>query len=211
MKLNIKTAAVLSIMSLALLLNGCNKNELQIDTPGSSQLNSAGLEGVKQTDELEGEYVDNMDIEKKQKSEEYVLSEYNIDSGNIEYIYTESDEQKKNITVTARKMNEQEYEEQLPVGETVNAIINGNQCTFISRTVHYVPYDYVPTERVKANVQKGTTEIKYGSGTEQLLPIQKMYWYDYENQIGYCAEVMGQYYSLEDWSSFVQSYMENAE
>ncbi len=206
MKLNIKSAAVLTLMSFALLLSGCGNNKAKL--PDNSEISSAGLEGVKQTDELEGSFIDD---DETTNDDDYYLSEYNIGNNTIEYTYIESDEQKKNLTVTANKMSEQEYQDFLPVGDTISAVINGQDCTFISRTVHYVTDDYVPTERVKANVEKGTTEIKYGSGTNQLLPIQKMYWYDAENQIGYCMEIMGQYYTLEDWSSFVQSYMENAE
>lgn len=206
MKLKFKSLAVLSIMSFALLFNGCTNKE-KVKLPDNSEISSAGLDGIKQTDELEGSFV----VEGGNKDDEdYFLSKYNIGDKTIEYTYTEAVQENKNITVTAKKMNEEEYQDFLPAGDTTTAIINGYDCTFISRTVHYVPDDYVPTDRVKANVEKGTTEIKYGSGTEQLLPIQKMYWYDADNQIGYCIEAIGQYYSLEDWSSFSQSYMEKA-
>ncbi len=207
MKLKLKTIAALSLISLSLLAVGCGDNNA-IELPTQEQLSDVGLDGVKQTDELDGSFV--LDNENT-KSESYVLADYELEDKTVSYTYVSTENINNSLTCTAKKMTPEEYEDFVPDINTTEAAINDYSCTFVSRTVHYVPDDYVPSERVKENVEKGTTEIKYGSGTEQLLPIQKMYWYDSENQIGYCLEIMGQYYTLEDWSTFAQSYMEDAQ
>ena len=193
MKINFKNIIATSLV-FCLLLTGCG-NDKGIDAPKLEELQSYGMENVKQTE----------------KFKDYILTDYKISEGNIEYVFTGIDDENKVLTVICKNATFEEYNKSLPEVELSSTFINGMECRFIDRTVHYVPEGYVPDERVKKNVAKGTTEIKYGNSVEALLPIQKYYWYDNENSMEYIVESMGQYYSLEEMGEIVLNFMKKAE
>lgn len=200
MKINLTKAAVLSVVTIVMLISGCGKrdnSDLRVDLPSDKEKASADLQEVKQTDEFG----------------DYVLSDYNISEGKIEYVYTNKIDEVKTLTAVAEKMTSEEYNESLPAGDLKDAVINGIECKFINRTVHVVPSDYVPDKWVKNNVSIGTTEIKYDEDTtiDSLYPLQRIYWYDEEKGIAYSVESISQYYELEDMSEFVQMFLEKAE
>lgn len=210
MKINLKNIVALSIMSLVLGLSGCGKENIKVSLPESNELAQAGFNNVKQADELEGA-INNAGKTLEGKTDKYVLTDYTINENSIEYTYTDTETQNKKITLYADKVSETDFYNSLPTNtKLTDAIINGNNCIFLERTVRYVTDGYQPTELDKQNIEKGTTEIKYGNSVNALLPIQRIYWYDYNSSMGYNVEVIGQYYSLEDLSTYVQSFMDNA-
>lgn len=202
MKLKFNRFMAVSFIVFAVALCGCGKNTdaVKISLPTDEQCSESGIPGILQTDELEDE------------QDEYVLTDYKLENGSVAYTFTEKKDQKKSLEVIGKKMSQDEYKNSLPVGDLKDVRVNGIDCKFINRTVHYVPNDYEPDDRVKNNVKIGTTEIKYGSDSdiEELLPIQRIYWYDPAIQIGYSLESIGQYYSEEEMSIYVQNYVENS-
>lgn len=203
MKFNFKSVLAVTFAVATLVLTGCGNEAKKISVPSASECEQAQVIGIKQTNEIDDETND----------KEYVLTDYDLGNGHIVYTYTEKKEQLKSITVTGIKMTYDEFKSALPTNvELKDANVNGIACKYLERTVHYVPDDYEVSDRVKENVKKGTTEIKYGSRSDldQLLPIQRMYWFDSANNIGYSLEIMGEYYQMADLNKFVLNYTTNA-
>lgn len=187
-------------MLAGLMLSGCGNNgdTNKIDTPTESELKNADMENIEQTDEFG----------------DYVLKDYDIEGKKVVYSFADKESPNKSLTVTGRKMTPEEYNSSLPETDTLkDTVINGINCKFIDRTVHFVPDGYTPDDRVKRNVEMGTTEIKYGNPNDldELLPLQRVYWYDDALGIGYEIEAIGQYYTLDEMSIYVQNYVESAE
>ncbi len=199
--MKIRFKRLFAVILAGLMLSGCGGNTSdinKIDPPTQSELKSADMENIEQTDEFG----------------DYVLTDYDIEQKKIVYSFTDKESPKKSLAVTGRKMTPEEYNSSLPETDTLkDAVINGINCKFIDRTVHFVPDGYMPDDRVKRNVAMGTTEIKYGNPNDldELLPLQRFYWYDDALGIGYEIEATGQYYTLEEMSIYVQNYVESAE
>lgn len=198
MKNRLSRFILISLSVLCIFMTGCKKSNIQkIDPPTQEDLQKSNLQGIMQTDEVE----------------DYYLTDYTIENGKIVYEFTDSVGEKDKISVTGIKMSYEDYVKSLPNGDLKETIINGINCLFIDRTVHYVPDGYKPDKRVQNNVNMGTTEIKYGNpdDLDELLPIQHIYWYDDATQIAYNIEAMGKYYQMADMGIYVSNYMEESQ
>lgn len=198
MKHRLKLKCILAIITGCILLSGCGSDNSKIDLPSQKEMAAAGLEDIAQTDEIN----------------DFVLTDYDIAEGEIVYTFTNSQDEKNTLGVTGIKMSAEEYEKMLPASDNLqDTVINDINCKFIDRTVHFVPDGYEVSQRIKDNVAKGTTEIKYGnpSKLDELLPLQRVYWYDENTSVAYTIEAMGQYYTLDNMTEYVRNYVENAE
>ncbi|MGN1317434.1 MAG: hypothetical protein ACI4VF_00355 [Lachnospirales bacterium] len=180
-----------------LVFTGCGNSVKKISLPTDEEMQQAGMGDITQTDEIK----------------DFVLSDYSISNGEIVYSFSNVKDEKNTLEVKGVKMSLDEYNESLPKSDNLkDTTINGMECKFIDRTVHYVPDGYEFDERVKNNIKNGTTEAKYGSPSnlDQLLPLQRIYWYDAVTSTAYTLEAMGEYYTLENMSEYVYNYVDNA-
>lgn len=204
MKSKIKSFIAVSMSLAVVVLSGCGaggpREAKKIDPPTKQECLNYNLEGVHQTDEISNEDTD------------YVLTDYIIEPNYVEYEFTEKKTSNGIVTVTVSKQTRQEFEASMPDVELQDIDIDGMACKFLNRTVHYVPDGYELDEQTMKNVEKGTTEIRYGSDSdiEQLVPVQRVYWYDDEGQMGYTLDIMEQYYDADKLAEYVREYLKKS-
>ena len=160
--------------------------------PTDNELKEAGLIGVKQTNAI---------------NQQFNLNNYEITDNSIKYNYlANAVTSGERLSITARVMTEEEYNEMLPKAKAVNNTVDNVNVVYNDRSL----YNAVDGEELPgyiANAEKeGNVVVRYGSSIGELLPMQQIMWY--QDGIGYTLESVSRNYTYDDMAALLHDFFE---
>lgn len=176
--------------------NEAEKSEIEEgDLPSDSELSGEGLENVMQTSKL---------------NEQFNLSEYEITDDGIRYNYlANAVTNGERLSITAKAMSEEEYNEMLPKAKAQENTINDISVVYNDRSLYYTTSE---DEELPAYIKKadeaGNVVIRYGNSLSELVPMQQLMWY--KDGIGYTLESIARNYTYEDMAALAEDFFESA-
>lgn len=196
--------AVIILIAVAII----NKNSKKVSTQEAdkAQITAAPLPTEQ---ELSSVNLENSD-KAQYITDKFALSGYDIIDNGITYNYQASEVTSGwRLTLTAKAMNEADFNAALPKGDTQNAVFNENiSAVFIDRTINYVSDSYQITPQLQQNIDDGKTELERGNSIErELIPVQRIYWY--KDGISYTLESRYRSYTIDDMTKLVQAFLDS--
>lgn len=162
------------------------------DLPSDSELAENGLENVMQTSKI---------------NKQFNLYNYEITDGGIKYNYlANAVTNGERLSVTAKAMTEEEYNEMLPKTKAQNNTVDGINVVYNDRNLYYTVEGTEVPEYVKNAEEAGNVVVRYGNSLGELLPMQQIMWYN--NGIGYTLESISRNYTYDDMASLVHDFFE---
>jgi hypothetical protein len=143
-------------------------------------------------------------------TDKFALSGYNIEGKAITYNYQASAVTSGwRLSLKTEAMTEAEYKAQLPTFNVqTTQLDNGIEASFAESTLCYVSDDFVVGDNLQKSIDEGKTELKRGNSiSQELIPIQRMYWY--KDGIAYTLESQYRDYTLSDMKSLVTAFLNN--
>lgn len=112
------------------------------------------------------------------------------------------------LTVTAEKTDEASFRALLPTTNVGVAQYNGKEITFYERKLLYCTGESAVSDGVKAQVDAGLWEVKYGNTLDEIQDKQAACWYD--EGYGYSIVAINLGTSAEDLRTMANQYIDNA-
>ncbi|MDO4300694.1 MAG: hypothetical protein Q4D26_04790 [Clostridia bacterium] len=160
------------------------------DLPSPEELNSVSLDNVMQTDSI---------------NEQFNLSNYQINDGSIKYNYlANAVTSGERLSVTAKAMTEEEYNEMLPKQRGESNTIDDISVVYNDRSLYYTTEGGELPSNISESEEKGTVVVRYGNSLSELLPMQQMMWY--ADGIGYTLESIGRNYTYDDMAKLTEDF-----
>lgn len=164
------------------------------DLPGDSELKAAGLENVMQASKI---------------NEQFNLNNYEITENGIKYNYlANAVTNGERLSLTAKAMTEDEYNEMLPKAKMQENTINDLTVVFNDRNLYYTVDGTEPPAYIKKAEEEGNVVVRYGNSLSELLPMQQMMWY--ADGIGYTLESIARTYTYDDMAQLTKDFLSNA-
>lgn len=162
------------------------------DLPSESELAELGLEDVMQTNSI---------------NEQFNLSNYEIVDGGIKYNYlANAVTNGERLSITAKAMSEEEYEEMLPTAKAEENTIDDIDVVYNDRTLYYTVDETQVPDYVKKAEEEGNAVVRYGNSLGEILPMQQLMWYS--DGIGYTLESVARNYTYDDMAKLAQDFFE---
>lgn len=163
------------------------------DLPTDAELEENGLENVMQTSKI---------------NQQFNLYNYEItEDGGIKYNYlANAVTNGERLSVTAKAMTEDEYNEMLPKTKAQNNNVDGIDVVYNDRNLYYTVDETEVPEYVKNAEEAGNVVIRYGNSLGELLPMQQLMWY--KDGIGYTLESISRNYTYDDMAALAHDFFE---
>lgn len=163
------------------------------DLPTDAELEENGLENVMQTSKI---------------NQQFNLYNYEItEDGGIKYNYlANAVTNGERLSVTAKAMTEDEYNEMLPKTKAQNNNVDGIDVVYNDRTLYYTVDETEVPEYVKNAEEAGNVVVRYGNSLGELLPMQQLMWY--KDGIGYTLESISRNYTYDDMAALAHDFFE---
>lgn len=163
------------------------------DLPTDAELEENGLENVMQTSKI---------------NQQFNLYNYEItEDGGIKYNYlANAVTNGERLSVTAKAMTEDEYNEMLPKTKAQNNNVDGIDVVYNDRNLYYTVDETEVPEYVKNAEEAGNVVVRYGNSLGELLPMQQLMWY--KDGIGYTLESISRNYTYDDMAALAHDFFE---
>lgn len=163
------------------------------DLPTDAELKENGLENVMQTSKI---------------NQQFNLYNYEItEDGGIKYNYlANAVTNGERLSVTAKAMTEDEYNEMLPKTKAQNNNVDGIDVVYNDRNLYYTVDETEVPEYVKNAEEAGNVVVRYGNSLGELLPMQQLMWY--KDGIGYTLESISRNYTYDDMAALAHDFFE---
>lgn len=163
------------------------------DLPADAELAEYGLENVMQTSKI---------------NQQFNLNNYEItEDGGIKYNYlANAVTNGERLSVTAKAMTEDEYNEMLPKTKAQNNNVDGIDVVYNDRNLYYTVDETEVPEYVKNAEEAGNVVVRYGNSLGELLPMQQLMWY--KDGIGYTLESISRNYTYDDMAALAHDFFE---
>ena len=161
--------------------------------PADAELAEYGLENVMQTSKI---------------NQQFNLYNYEItEDGGIKYNYlANAVTNGERLSVTAKAMTEDEYNEMLPKTKAQNNNVDGIDVVYNDRTLYQTVDETEVPEYVKNAEEAGNVVVRYGNSLGELLPMQQLMWY--KDGIGYTLESISRNYTYDDMAALAHDFFE---
>lgn len=143
-------------------------------------------------------------------TDKYVLRNYQVDEedNSITYYYqTHLATNGERLMIIAKPMTQEEFAAQVPAENIQTQNYKGIDLTYAYRTLYYL----IDGEGVEAALQKmvdeNVAEVEYGNTMDEVIDMQKMYWYD--NGVSYTMKAYYHNFSFEDMCDLVHYFIDN--
>lgn len=158
--------------------------------PTAEELSALDLENVMQVSHI---------------TEQFNLNNYEELEGGIKYNYlANAVTSSERLSLYARAMTEEEYEEMLPTAKVQEDTVNDIDVVFNNRNLYYTSEDKELSQTIINAEETGNIVIRYGNSTSEFLPMQQLMWY--HNGIGYTLESINREYTIEDIEKLAEDF-----
>lgn len=163
------------------------------DLPTDEELAEYGLENVMQTSKI---------------NQQFNLYNYEItEDGGIKYNYlANAVTSGERLSVTAKAMTEDEYNDMLPDEKAQNNTVDGIDVVYNDRSLYHTVDETQVPEYVKNAEEAGNVVVRYGNSLGELLPMQQLMWY--KDGIGYTLESISRNYTYDDMAALAHDFFE---